>query len=157
MPMAIVVGFISAKPCGGEMCRWTVAAAHRARSSKCRLSGSHTRIGRNESPGTGAARLRQSLLAPATAAAAAGAPSVCSPFWMPHWSTFLSQRRGKGRPSEWTNGSCIPAPGPEDSPMSARACGAPQQRPTTWPLPQAPGEFDSRDLHVMLPASVLSG
>lgn len=70
MPIATTVVFISRKTSSGEMCRRAVVAAHRTRSSKCRLLGNNTRMGLNESPGTGATRLKQSLLATATAAQA---------------------------------------------------------------------------------------
>lgn len=77
MPIAIIVVFISRKPSRGEMCRCTVVGAHRTRSSKRRLLGKNTRTGLNDSPGTGATRLKQSLLATATAAQA---PGVYFPF-----------------------------------------------------------------------------
>lgn len=44
MPIAIVVVFICRQTHCGEMCRWTVVGAPRARSSKCRLLGNKTRI-----------------------------------------------------------------------------------------------------------------
>lgn len=140
------------------MCRWTVVGAPRARSSKCRLLGNKTRIRLNESAGTGATQLKESLLATPQQHRHRMSIFLSDTSLLQLYLTDTPKRDVMKRITvlflrQPLPERSIPAPGAEDSPLSTYVLG--HIATTRWPVSRSPGKFDKQELQMVLPAHLL--